>query len=213
MMKRIIGLTLLASTALISNAYAQDKAKPTADPSIDAAVVAVKGKDAVGVADVVVSRVTITQVDQANRTLTVKRESGDEVVIKVGDKVKNFAQIKAGDQIVLRQGQALALQLKKVKNSDGIRERTEKDSVAVAKPGDKPGVAVAREIQITANVTNVDKKASTVTLRGVKESRTLKVNDPKLLAEIKKGDQVEVTYVEGEALSVEAAPAAPAAKK
>lgn len=207
-MKRIIGITLLASAALVQTAYSQDKAKPMAEPSIDGAVIAGKGKDAVGVADVVVSRATITQVDQAARTVTVKRPAGDEVVIKISDKVKNFAQVKVGDQIVLRQEQALVLQLKKVGASSGIRERTDKSAVAVAQPGDKPGIAAAREIKVTADVSKVDKKASTVTLRGVHESRTLKVNDPKLLADIKKGDQVEVTYVEGEALSVEAAPAA-----
>lgn len=206
MMKRIIGITLLASTALIQTAYAEDK-KPMAEPSVEGAVVAGKSKDAVGVADVVVSRATITQVDQAARTVTVKRPSGDEVVIKVSDRVKNFAQVKVGDQIVLRQAQALVLELKKVGTSSGIRERSDKDTAAVAKPGEKPGVAVAREIKITADVTKVNKKASTVTLRGVHESRTLKVNDPKILSQIKKGDQVEVTYVEGEALSVEAAPA------
>lgn len=205
-MKRIIGITLLASTALIQTAYAEDK-KPMAEPSVEGAVVAGKSKDAVGVADVVVSRATITQVDQAARTVTVKRPSGDEVVIKVSDRVKNFAQVKVGDQIVLRQAQALVLELKKVGTSSGIRERSDKDTAAVAKPGEKPGVAVAREIKITADVTKVNKKASTVTLRGVHESRTLKVNDPKMLSQIKKGDQVEVTYVEGEALSVEAAPA------
>lgn len=205
-MKRIIGITLLASTALIQTAYAEDK-KPMAEPSVEGAVVAGKSKDAVGVADVVVSRATITQVDQAARTVTVKRPSGDEVVIKVSDRVKNFAQVKVGDQIVLRQAQALVLELKKVGTSSGIRERSDKDTAAVAKPGEKPGVAVAREIKITADVTKVNKKASTVTLRGVHESRTLKVNDPKILSQIKKGDQVEVTYVEGEALSVEAAPA------
>ncbi len=207
MIKSIIGITLLAGTAMFPTAYAQDKAKPMAEPSIEGAVVTGKQKGAVGAAGVIVSRGTITQVDQAARTVTVKRPAGDEVVINVNERVKNFAQVKVGDQIVLRQAQALVLELKKTGTSSGIRERTDKDQMAVAKPGEKPGIAVAREIKVTADVTAVDKKASTVTLRGVHESRTLKVNDPKILAAVKKGDQVEVTYVEGEALSVEAAPA------
>lgn len=206
MMKRIVGITLLASTALIQTAFAQEKTKPMAEPSVEGAIITGKQKGAVGVADVVVSRATITQVDQAARTVTVKRPAGDEVVIKVSDRVKNFAQVKVGDQIVLRQGQALVMELKKVGTSSGIRERSDKEAIAIAKPGDKPGVAVAHQIKVMADVTNVDKKAGTVTLRGVRESRTLKVNDPKMLAEIKTGDQVEATYVEGEALSVEAAP-------
>lgn len=206
MMKRIVSITLLASTALIQTAFAQEKTKPMAEPSVEGAIITGKQKGAVGVADVVVSRATITQVDQAARTVTVKRPAGDEVVIKVSDRVKNFAQVKVGDQIVLRQGQALVMELKKVGTSSGIRERSDKEAIAIAKPGDKPGVAVAHQIKVMADVTNVDKKAGTVTLRGVRESRTLKVNDPKMLAEIKTGDQVEATYVEGEALSVEAAP-------
>ncbi len=208
MMKRIIGITLLASTALIQTTYAADKAQPMAEPSSEGAMVAGKSKDGGGVANVVVSRATITQVDQAARTVTVKRPAGDEVMIKVGDRVKNFGQVKVGDQIVLRQGQALLLELKKVGTSSGIRERSDKDSLAITKPGEKPGIAAAREIKIIADVTKVNKKAGTVTLRGVHESCTLKVNDPKLLAQIKKGDQVEATYVEGEVLSVEAAPPA-----
>lgn len=207
MIKSIIGITLLTGTALIQTAFAQNK--PMAEPSIDSTVVVAKKKDGTGagVAGAVVSRGTITQVDQAARTVTVKRPAGDEVVINVSERVKNFAQVKVGDQVVLRQGQALVLELKKTGTSSGIRERTDKEQMAVAKPGEKPGIAVAREIKVTADVTAVDKKASTVTLRGVHESRTLKVQDPKILASVKKGDQVEVTYVEGEALSVEAAPA------
>lgn len=208
MMKRIIGITLLASTALVQTAYAEDKAKPLAPPSVEGAVVTAKQKGAVGAAGVIVSRGTITQVDQAARAVTVKRPAGDEVIIIVSDRVKNFTQVKVGDQVVLRQGQAIALELKKVGTTDGIRERSEKSDVVVAKPGEKPGIAAAREVKVIADVTKVDKKAGTVTLRGVHESRTLKVKDPKVLAAVKKGDQVEVTYVEGEALSVEAAPAA-----
>ncbi len=207
-MKHIIGITLLASSALVQTSFAQDKAKPMAEPSVDTTIVAGKEKGKVGAAGVTVSRGTITQVDQAARTVTVKRPNGEEVVVTVGERVKNFGQVKVGDQVVLRQGQAIVLELKKTGTSSGIRERSEKSDTAVAKPGEKPGIAAMREIKITANVTNVDKKASTVTLRGVHESRTLKVTDPKVLASVKKGDQVEVTYVEGEALSVEAAPAA-----
>jgi Cu/Ag efflux protein CusF len=58
----------------------------------------------------------------------------------------------------------------------------------------------------------VNPKRQTVTLRGPKQTVTLKVRDPKQLKLVKAGDQVEATYTEAAAISVEPAPK-PAAKK
>ncbi|MNJ99077.1 hypothetical protein D3C87_168500 [compost metagenome] len=203
MMKRLIGITLLAASSVGQIAIAQDK--PAAQPGVTEDLRVLKKPGTLGVGETVTTRGTITAVDQDARLMTVQRANGETVVVQVGKSVKNFAQVKAGDQIVYRQGEAVVLELKK--KGDGIRERTETEGMKVAHPGEKPGVVVARQVQVVADVTAIDKKKGTITLRGVKETRTLKVKDPKALAKVKVGDQVEITYVEGEALSVEAAPA------
>ena len=69
----------------------------------------------------------------------------------------------------------------------------------------KPGAAVEKTVQVIANVVAVNPKAQTVTLRGVKRTVELAVNDPAQLKEIKVGDQVEATYVEAVALEVTSA--------
>jgi ribosomal protein S17 len=186
MMKRLIGITLLAASSVGHMAIAQDK--PTATPGAAEEVRVVKKPGSLGVGETL---------------MTVQRANGEVVVVQVGKRVKNFDQIKAGDQIVYRVGEAVLLELKK--KGDGIRERTETEGAGVAKPGEKPGVVVARQVQVVADVTAVDKKKGKITLRGVNETRTLKVKDPKVLSKVKVGDQVEITYLEGEALSVEAA--------
>jgi Cu/Ag efflux protein CusF len=150
-----------------------------------------------------ISRGTITNVDAARRELTVRRAKGDEVVVPVGDEVKNFDQIKVGDQIVLRQSESVVLSLKKTDKR--MRERSVAESVNVAKPGEKPGISATRETHIIADVTAVDKDKGSITLKGPKLSRTFVLRDPSLLANIKKGDQIEAVVMEGEALSVETA--------
>ncbi len=200
MMKRLIGITLLAASSVAHVAIAQDKA---ATPAATGEVRVVKKPGSLGVGETVTTRGTITSVDQAARLMTVQRANGETVVVQVGKAVKNFDQIKAGDQVVYRVGEAVLLELKK--KGDGIRERTETEGAGVSKPGEKPGMVVARQVQVVADVTAVDKKKGKITLRGVNETRTLKVKDRKVLSKVKVGDQVEITYLEGEALSVEAA--------
>lgn len=206
MMKRLIGMSLLAASSITHLAVAQDKpaAKSMVQPAVSEELRVVKQPGRLGVGETLTTRGTITAVDQAARQMTVQRATGETVVVQVGKRVKNFEQVKVGDQIVYRLGEAVLLELKK--KGDGIRERTETEGMKVAAPGEKPGVVVARQVQVVADVTAVDKKNSKITLRGVHETRTLKVKDPKTLSKVKVGDQVEITYLEGEALSVEAAP-------
>ena len=59
-----------------------------------------------------------------------------------------------------------------------------------------------------ADVIAVDPKRSTITLRGPKRTVELKVRDPQQFELVKVGDQVQATYEEAVALSVEPGEAA-----
>ena len=75
-------------------------------------------------------------------------------------------------------------------------------------------MAGQRTVTAIADVTAVDPKAKTITLKGPRgNSVTLNVQNPDQFKVVKKGDQVEVTYTEAMALTVEAAPAKAAPKK
>ncbi len=85
------------------------------------------------------------------------------------------------------------------------------EEAAKAKPGERPAVAGARQVTVIADVVAVDPKASTITLKGPRgNTSTLDVQNPDQFKVVKKGDQVEVTYTEAIALSVEPAPRAAA---
>jgi hypothetical protein len=152
----------------------------------------------------------VVGLDKATRTVTLKGPKGNVVDVVAGDEVKNFDQIKLGDFVVARFVQAITLELAKTKA--GIREKSVIEDAARAKPGERPAGAVARQVTVLADVTGVDPRKKTITLRGPKGNVvTLDVQNPDHFKVVKKGDQVEVTYTEALALSVEPAPK-PAAK-
>jgi hypothetical protein len=196
----LVALVALAALAVIIHPVA---AQTSAAPSVETTVEVNRGKGTTAVAGKVVARGTITNVNAAAREFTIKNAKGEELVVPAGPEVKNFDQIRTGDQIVWRQAEALIADLKKTQGKDGIRERVETDTMEAAKPGQKPGVAAVRTTRVVANVTAVDRKAGTVTLRGVQASRKLRVSDPAMLADVSRGDQVELTLVEGLALTIE----------
>ncbi len=147
----------------------------------------------------------VVGLDKATRTVTLKGPKGNVVDIVAGDEVKNFDQIKLGDFVVARYLQSLTLELMKTKG--GSREGGEREAAVRAQPGERPAAAFARQVTVLADVIDVNPKNKTITLKGPKGNVvTLDVHNPDHFKVVKKGDQVEVTYTEALALSVEPAP-------
>jgi hypothetical protein len=165
-----------------------------------------KGPGVAGVANTVDMTATITAIDAKTREVTLKGPQGREAVITAGPEVKNFAQMKVGDEVNVKYVEALTLELKK--GGGATVGRTEKAGAGAAKPGERPAGAAGRQVKVIADVVNVDTQNQVVTLKGPKRTVDLKVKDPKQLAMIAKGDQVEATYTEAIAVSVQ-----PVAKK
>jgi hypothetical protein len=199
-------LAVAAALALAASAPAHAQ-KPAAD-----AATVTKSAPGKGVtADVVRITASVEAIDPASRTLSLKGPRGNVVDMQAGPEVKNFDQIKVGDYVVVRYVRALSLELKK--GGSGIRERSEKSDNAAARPGERPAAAGARQVTVVADVVAVNAKTRTVTLRGPKRTVDLRVRDPEQLKLVKVGDQVEATYTEAAAISVEPAPKPAAEKK
>ncbi len=154
----------------------------------------------------------VVGIDKATRTVTLKGPKGNVVDIVASDEVKNFDQIKLGDFVVARYAESITLELRKTKAAAG--DVTVREEIAKAKPGERPAVAGGRQVTAIAEVTAVDPQKSTITLKGPRGNVvTLNVQNPDQFKVVKKGDQVEVTYTEALALSVEPAPKPAAAKQ
>lgn len=146
---------------------------------------------------------TVSAIDAATRTVTLKVADGKEFPVTAGPEVRNFDRILVGSEVVVAFLQALALDLKK--GGGGTREIIESTDSARAASGAQPGAAAARKVTVVADVTAVDAKTQTVTLRGPKRTVELKVPDAKQFKLIAIGDQVQATYTEAVAISVELA--------
>lgn len=192
-------LAIVLAAALSSVAVqAQTAATPAASqPSIAGAKAGVANLTAYG---------EITDLDVAQRLVTIKGPKGRIGVFSVDPAVKNLDQVKVGDRIRLDYQVGIALALRK--GGDGIREKVEADSAAVADKGAKPGAAVSRRTTLVANVIGVNKKKKYATLKGP-EGRVVDVavEDPAVLNEIKTGDQVVAVVTESVAINVRPAPA------
>jgi hypothetical protein len=191
---------VLSAVALVPLASAQTR---------DAVVATAPG--AAGVAQTVDFNAKITAIDKASRTITLKGPKGDEVKVVAGPDVKNFNQLKVGDEVKAQYAESLVLELKK--GGGQPVAKTEKSAAASAKPGEKPAAIGARQVTVVGDVTKVDAATQKVTVKGPQRTVELKVRDPEQFKRIAVGDQIEATYTEAVAVAVSpAADAKPAAK-
>jgi hypothetical protein len=174
----------------------------TAQAQTGAAVVGTApGKAAV--AETIKLTGTITAIDKATRDVTLKGAQGNEITVTAGPDVKNFDNMRVGDQVTAQYVEALTLELKK---GGGMTvARSDQGGVKEAKPGQKPGGVAGRQITIVADVVDVNPSKQTITLRGPKRTVEMRIPDPEQFKLVAKGDQVEATYTQAVAIDVQAA--------
>ena len=166
-------------------------------------VVAETAPGKAGVAQTVKITATITAIDKATRDITLKGPQGNEVVVTAGPDVKNFDNMKVGDQVNAQYVEALTLELKK---GGGMTvARSDQGGVLEAKPGQMPGGVAGRQVTIVADVVDVNPAKQSITLRGPKRTVEVVVPDPAQFKLVAKGDQVEAKYTQALAIAVEPA--------
>ncbi len=152
---------------------------------------------------------TVTGIDQAKRLVTLKGPKGNTETIEVSPQVRNLAQVKVGDQLVVRYYSAIAASLVP-KGAAPVPNSTDQVVAAArAEPGARPGAAVGSVTAKTVTIQEVDKSKNEVTFTGDDGIfRNVQIKNPdaqKFAQTLKKGDQVDVTFSEAVAVSVEPA--------
>ena len=163
-----------------------------------------------GDTDTVSVRATVKAVDMKTRTVTLVGPQGETKTLKVGDQVKNLAQVKPGDVVVVRFYDSVAYVVAPAGTK--LPENAMAMAEAQAVPGELPAGAVGAKIIVTGLVVGVNPVAHTISLVNPPpaggEIRTLTVKNPQyqqMLPQIKVGDTITAVISEALVAAVEPA--------
>jgi len=132
---------------------------------------------------------TVTAIDLETRQVSLKNAEGETFDIVAGEQVANLPNVKVGDKVMLKYLQILDVEL--LKGTAGIRKRIVEVDGERAGADEKPGGGVGMKVTIYADVIGLDKQQQTVTVRGVDETLTIKINNPEQFSLIAEGDQLK----------------------
>lgn len=149
---------------------------------------------------------TVKSIDHEKRLVELTAD-GETTTVQVPDEVRNLAQVKPGDEVVVTYHEALAAAFKKKGESQTVGVVDATVGTARMPEGAQPGAAVSNRVTTTVIIEAVDRGTNEVTFTGpAGMTRTVEVRDPKaqqFIGTLKKGDEVELTYTEALAVTVE----------
>ena len=151
---------------------------------------------------------TVTAIDQKKRLVSLRGAEGLTATIEVPPDVRNLSQVKVGDNLVVRYYESLGAAIIP-KGTIASTVADQATGAVLAPKGAKPGAAIGTISTLNVVIQSVDKKTNTVVFAGPDGLvRTVQVQDPnaqKFIAGLKKGDEVQLTYSEALAVTVEVA--------
>lgn len=133
---------------------------------------------------------TIESIDASSRWLVIRAPAGRTLAGVAAPQVKDIERLKAGDSVALQFTPATATELR-------VLPADPAGPVAnpIAPPPRPESVSSVREQSAQANVWAVDRKSGTVSLRGARGVVfDVRVPEVTLLAELKTGDRVSLTW-------------------
>jgi len=197
-MKKVLSAVLVLAMVFVFAQFvlAQDtgkKAQPAAKKTQKPGAVAV---------EVITATATVDAVDTVKRNVTLKFADEKRQTFKMGPEVKNFDQIKVGDQVKATYAESIAVFVRK---SDDKPTAEEIQTIQLAPKGAKPGVLMTDTFEVIAKVEAIDYKKRTVTLKGPEGNlKTVPVDKSvKNFKNVKVGDNVVLKITEAMALYVE----------
>ena len=156
----------------------------------------------VGAGNVIEITAEIVGVDKKNRTLTLKGEEGNVVEIEAPEDARNFDQIKVGDNLNLAYMETVEIILAAPGTEAAVEGGAAEDR---AEEGEMPGGIRAEALQVTANITAIDRKSRELTLALEDGSEVKKTVDPSVAAfdQLTVGDTIAVRVSRLLAIDVE----------
>ena len=134
---------------------------------------------------------TVETIDHTKRAVTLKTADGHYETIDVPASAKRFDELKVGDKVSITYNNNVSVRVKPP--GEAPVDTASKSSTMGTE--ERPGGTASMQRTLTATVASIDPAASAITFVGVntwKYSRH--VVDPAVLAKVKVGDQVDVSW-------------------
>ena len=194
----ILGSTALVTASLLSgcsssgskdlSSQATATESPASVTQYQAATTQEDGRPGGIEGELVTVTAKVKAIDKKNRVVTLESPDGKESKVKCGPEVRNFAQIRVGDEVksAFLETVELFVTGQDEPSADRVTE------VARAPQGSKPGFAAVDAVEVKASVVAIDYQTREVTLKGP-EGKVIKVKagpEVKRLNEVKTGDTV-----------------------
>lgn len=157
------------------------------------------------VTEVVTVEARVKAIDHEKRLVTLTDAAGGEATFYADEAVRNLPQVEAGDRLVGRLVESLALELRAPTPAEAAEGGKVLEVAAVAEPGARPAGVFGRRVTAVLVVDALDRAAGTATLRGPSgAAQTVAVRDPAVFDRVTPGDTVVATYTESLSLEVQA---------
>lgn len=153
--------------------------------------------------------VTVVAIDKKARTVVIRGPRGGTEELQVPPEAQNFDTIKQGDIFRIKYAEAVALT---IVPQGGEPAKGEASSVKMAKKGETPGGVAVRTRFISGRIEAIDYKNRYVTIRGPKQTVSLKASDDVKLENLHAADRITVSYTQALAIEMVPAPAKPRPK-
>ena len=152
------------------------------------------------------TKATVTAINPTTREVTIKGDKGP-MTIQVSPNVKNFSNLKVGDQVLVSYYQGIGAQI--VKGEKKVSDPAVSGFGYGNSPGMKPAGGAGASVTETVKIQDINLPTNTVAFtRSDGTTHIIEVKSPemqKFIRELKRGDTVQVTYTES--LAVEVIPA------
>jgi len=148
-------------------------------------------------------KATVLGVDYKNREIILQSTNGNLDRYAVSDRIRNFDQIRQGDEVNIKYYESVAYSL--AKPGEELSATSHTDAVATHADDKTPGGAAMSVSSTTATIQSIDRDNREVVLKSANGKIVNVFVDPSVgnLKRIKEGDQVSVTMTKAIAVSVE----------
>jgi len=149
---------------------------------------------------------TITDIDYANREVSVQDPQGQVETFVVDKQVQRFNEAKVGDKVSVDYYVGYNAQIRKPTAQEEQNPLVVLEATGRAGPEAAPAGHVTRQTRAVVTIEGVDRPTQTITVKGPRGKHFVaRVADPSRLDDVHVGDTIVITFFEAAAISLKPA--------